>query len=339
MFFCSVLIMAVNSFISNSKGFNTMKKEILKFLISSTIVLSLLLLLDLCVGFVGSKSLDYLPSFTGKVSTYMVKNNYRIMRLDDDIVILGPSRACHHYNTTLLLDSINKYSNTYYSGYNAGLDAQFINASCLVIESLLERYTPKMIVLDVIDYELKHEKNKKMDLGYMSNCSPFYGKVEVVKKYFDRMGSRERLLVRSGLYRFNDKVLRIARTILKSDTKPNDGFEPLFGKSVNKSNVDYFVSPVTDEYSENNLRRVIQLCKDKGVRLILVSSPRYRPKLNNELIRSLSIEYDILYIDIYNSDYFNNHPELFNDETHLNNDGATIYTQMFFEELKPFFKD
>ena len=291
-----------------------MKKELTKFLVSSAVVLLLLLLVDLCVGYIGSKSLDRLPDFTGDVSTYMVKNNYRIMRLDDDVVILGPSRACHHFNTTLLLDSINAYSNTRYSGYNAGLDAQFINASCLVIESLLERYSPKMIILDVIDSELMHEKGKTMDLDYMSNYAPFYGKVDVVKKYFDNLGLKERMIMKSSLYRFNDKVLRIARTVLKSDTKPNDGFEPLFGKSVDKSNIDYFVSPIIDEYSENNMRRVIQLCKDKGVRLILVSSPRYKPKLNND-------------------------SELFNDETHLNNDGATIFTQMFFEDLKPYLRD
>ena len=313
-----------------------MNKEISRFLISSSVVLSLLLLLDLGVGFVGSKSLDYLPDFTGKESTYIVKNNYRIMRLDDDIVILGPSRASHHYNTTLLLDSINTYLDTYYSGYNAGMDAQFINSSCLVIESLLDRYSPEMIILDVIDFELMHEKDKEMDLDYMCNYAPFYGKVNVVKKYFDDLGWKESLLMKSNLYRFNDKVLRISRSILKNDTQPNDGFEPLFGKSVAKSNDDYIVSPMIDGYSVNNLRRVIQLCKEKDVRLVLVASPRFRPKLNNELIHAISIEYNIPYIDNYNSDYFNKHPELFNDEPHLNNDGATIYNQMLFEDMKPF---
>ena len=93
---------------------------------------------------------------------------------------------------------------------------------------------------------------------------------------------------------------------------------------------------MVDAYSENNLRRVLHLCKDKGVNLVLASSPRFRPENDNELIHSLSQEYGVPYIDIYNSVFFNNHPELFKDTSHLNNDGATIYTQLFFEELKPY---
>ena len=322
-----------------------MKTDLSRFLMSAIIIMVSLVIVDVAVGMIGGKSLDYLPDFTSKMSAQTVKNNYRIMRMEQDIVIVGSSRASHHYNTTLLEDSIKTCVDGDFSIYNAGIDGQFSNSSCMVIESMLDRYSPKMVILDIGDTNLEFEKGKEMKLGYLNFNAPYYNKIETAKHYFDDLGWKERLLVKSGLYSYNDKVFRIGQGFLKMGmgTEPNDGFEPLFGTSIDTTKVETKVKKkqsqkemIVDEYSENNLCRVMQLCKEKNVNLVLVSSPRFRPKSDNKLIRSLSQEYDIPYIEIYNTDFFNAHPELFKDSSHLNNDGATLYTQMFFEALKPY---
>lgn len=141
------------------------------------------------------------------------------------------------------------------------------------------------------------------------------------------------------MFRFNDKVFRVGESLLKSGTGPNDGYEPLLGTSIDTTEIkrnEPSKEMVVDAYSENNIHRVLQLCKDKSVHLVLVSSPRFRPKGDNELIRSLSQKYDVPYIEIYNTELFNSHPNWFKDASHLNNDGAIIFTQLFFEELKPY---
>lgn len=316
-----------------------MKTDFSRFIVSALIMVVALVLVDVLVGFVGNKSLDYLPDFNGKVSGQTVKNNYRIMKMEDDIVIVGSSRVSHHYNATMLADSICNYTGMRFRVYNAGIDGQFINSSCMVVESMLSRYIPKMLVLEAEDSGLKYEKGKEMKSSYLYFNAPYYDKTHVAKRYFDEMGWKERIMVKSKMFRYNDKVLRIGESFLKKGTVPNDGFEPLFGTSIDttlKKNDEPNKEMVTDEYSERNLRRVLQLCKDKGVNLVLVSSPRFRSKNDNTLIRSLSQEYDVPYIEIYNTKLFNSHPEFFKDASHLNNEGATIYTQMFFEELKPY---
>lgn len=320
-----------------------MKKDFPKFLKSTFIIVVSLVLVDILVGYLGSESLDKLPDFNGKVSGQTVKNNFRIMRMEDfDIVIVGSSRVSHHYNTKLLSDSINGFLDSQFSAYNAGIDGQFLNSSCLVVESILSRTTPKMIVLEAEDSGLKYEKGKRMKKSYLYFNAPYYSKAPVVKPYFDELGWKDRVMMKSRLFRYNDKVLRIGQSYLGKATKPNDGFEPLFGSSVDTTRVkeaEPEKEKVVDAYTENNLRRVLQLCKDKSVNLVLVSSPRFRPKAGNEIIHTLCREYDVPYIDIYNSVFFNNHPELFKDTSHLNNDGATIYTQLFFEELKPYLEN
>lgn len=39
---------------------------------------------------------------------------------------------------------------------------------------------------------------------------------------------------------------------------------------------------------------------------------------------------------MYDINTFNDHPEFFKDVSHLNDDGAHIYTALFFEKLKPY---
>ena len=321
-----------------------MKTDFSKFLASAMVILFSLLVVDLCVGFLGYKSLDHLPDFTGKESTSFVKNNYRIMRLDSDIVIMGSSRANRHYNTTMLLDSIGSYLNGDYSVYNAGLDGHFITSSCLTIESMLNRYKPKMIVLDVEIEDPDLHNNKESDwtqntIEYNA-LSLYCYKVEEAKKYFDEICFKDRLMLKSNMYRFNDKIFRIGEAFLKRNQKPNDGFEPIFGSTVDtvKMKINVKEEMMVEAYSENILRRIFQLCKENNVILVLVSSPRFRPQRSNEPIHSLSREYCVPYIEIYDTDFFNRHPEWFKDVSHLNNDGATVFTQMFFEELKPYLK-
>lgn len=316
-----------------------MKKDLTRFSVSAVIIIVALVFVDMLVDFFGTMSLDYLPDFNGKVSSEIVKNNYRIMRIDYDIMIVGSSRASHHYNTTLLSDSINEYTDSRFSVYNAGIDGQFSNSSCLVVESILSRYTPKMIVLDVEDSGLWHVKGKESKNNYLYLNAPYYNKIQVVRHYFDDMGRKERIMVKSSMFKFNNKVLKIGQSFIRKGTQPNDGYEPLYGSSVDTTKIKKEESEkemVVDAYSENNLRRVLQLCKDKDVNLVLVSSPRFRFQNDNKLIHSLSQEYNIPYIEIYNIDFFNRHPEMFKDASHLNDDGATIFTQLFFEQLKPY---
>ena len=70
-------------------------------------------------------------------------------------------------NTSLLADSINEFENTQFSIYKADIDGQSLNSSCFVVESILTRYPPKMIVLEAEDSDIKHEKGKETKYGYL----------------------------------------------------------------------------------------------------------------------------------------------------------------------------
>ena len=208
-----------------------MKNDISRLLTNASVIIALLVMVDFFVGFVGSKSLDAFPSF--KETNQPVKNNYRMMRMETDVVIIGASRASHHYNTTMLSDSIRQFTGNDYSIYNAGIDGKYVNLSCLAIECILDRYSPKMIVLDCGSTELCHERGKPMKLNYMNFSAPYYHKTKTAKRYFDEMSCKESICVKSNLFCYgNGKILRYANSVMSGGTRINDGYDPLFGTSI-----------------------------------------------------------------------------------------------------------
>jgi len=96
---------------------------------------------------------------------------------------------------------------------------------------------------------------------------------------------------------------------------------------------------VFDDYTLNHFLNVLQIAKEKGVRMIVVSSPFYKPNDSNRQLKELCDKYETPYIELYDLEYYNEHPELFKDMDHLNDKGAHEYTALFFERIKPYLKN
>lgn len=317
-------------FISNSEA---MKKDVYKFLISCAITVTLFIIVDAAFGLVGDYLVSKMPNFSGQIA----KDNYRKNRVSTDVVIVGSSRAAHHYVTTELRDSINHYTNGQYSLYNGGIDGRFINSTACSAESILERYSPKLLVFEVSEWEL----SGSMAQSDMEFAAINYKNNLAVKRYLDGLGWQERVKMSFNMYRYNQKVFRILSSFFKSGDET--GYEPLYAimpvsqqqDGVEKKNV----IRTFDEYTLNHFLTVLQTAKEKEVRLVVVSSPFYKPADCNQQLKELCEKYDTPYIELYDVDYFNQHPELFKDKDHLNDKGAHLYTELFFQELKPYLKD
>ena len=91
-----------------------------------------------------------------------------------------------------------------------------------------------------------------------------------------------------------------------------------------------------DAYAMNNFENVLKKYSTAGVPLVIVSSPKFRPTDNNKRLAAICEKHGIPFIDFYDTPYFNDHPELIYDANHLNDDGAHVYTALFFEQLKTY---
>lgn len=195
-----------------------MKKDTERFVISLAITIVLLLAVDNMFGLLADSLMERMPSFSGQIA----KDNYRQNRVKTDVVIVGSSRAAHHYVTTELRDSINQYTGGEYTVYNAGIDGRFINSTSCAAECILERYSPRMVIFEVSEWEL----SGSMATSDMEFAAVNYRRNQTVKHYLDELGVKERVKMSSGLYRYNQKLFRIASSFFKSGDET--GYEPLF---------------------------------------------------------------------------------------------------------------
>ena len=315
-------------FISSSN----MNKRNRTLIVSTLIVFLSLLGVDYIVGKVG----DYVMTIIPKDATEsgLSKDNFRLNHVMADVVIVGSSRGCHHYVSEVLRDSITHFTGVEYSIFNCAIGGKFINSNSCAAESIMDRYTPKLLIFEVSEEELSGANSiKDMEFSAVN-----YNNNRFVKQYLDALGLEERVKMLSSMYRFNRKALFIVASFNKK-SKGSLGYQPLNKKMTihQKHNALREDSHRDiDKYSLNNFTRVLQTAQDKEIPLIIVSSPKFAPADNNEFLAKTCRQFGVPYIELYNLELFNHHPEYFQDVRHLNDDGAHVYTELFFETLKPY---
>lgn len=120
-----------------------MKNNNVKFILTAISFLLLLCTIDLMVDKVGDLMIK---SMSNHASGDLAKDNYRLNRVEADIVLVGSSRATTHYISNQLKDSICRLKDKEYTIYNAGLKGRFVNNNSCAVESILERYNPKLLL-------------------------------------------------------------------------------------------------------------------------------------------------------------------------------------------------
>lgn len=319
-----------------------MKADYKKFIKSSLIVIVGFLLVDNIFGFIADKLTMKLPDNGG----YTVAKEKRLLyNLNDDVIIIGSSRASHHFVSSILQDSINTYLNKKVSVYNGGLDGRYLDCSSLLIENLITNHQNKLLIWEIDNYSL-------YDNGFatIQYFAPFYHKNKIVKQYIDNLGLVTRIKMKSSLYRYNFNA-SFFKVLFGLVTKDNcvAGYSPLYNvmkfdpnaeEKTNKETTNVRYREVND-YLYSNFVRVMNLCKKKKVNLIVISSPNYGKNKNTygekqDILSKLCKERNIPYINMIDEEYFENHHELFQDGGHLNDNGAKAFTKMFFEKLKPY---
>jgi len=306
-----------------------MRTPLKRTIVGILVVIFSLAAVDFCVGILGDQLMKMVPDYSIQ---NVVKDNYCLNRVDADIVIIGSSRGQNAYVPAMLRDSINQYVGRNYSLYNGAIEGKTVYASACTIESILARYSPKLIVFDITQRECSGARKKEMDYSIVN-----YHNNEYVKQYVDRLGVRERLLAQSNLYRYNRKLVGILASFSQPGTK--DGYKPKFNRMKEVSNEEAAIEKSAipmDAYCAKSVAHVMKLAKDKGILLVMAFSPMFSPNDRNDDMLELCSQYYTPCVDCYDSETFNMHPEYFNDPIHLNDDGAHLYTKMFFETIKPF---
>lgn len=296
-----------------------MKKYLLHILLFFVIVAAV----DVSVGSFGR----YLQGHAKGGSTRQFDD--LVMKDRHDVLILGSSRAHHHYDTPFLSDTLG------IDVYNAGFDGNGVVLADGVLEMVLNRYKPRLALLDIepaFDVNVYDKDNHHT--RYINNLKPYY-REEGVSEIIKDVSEEEWRKVQSGLIRYNTEILGMLVDNVIDRGVERSGFQPLKGRMEKEPEPKATKDVVRDSFKLSYIEKLIRLCQENDVPLILVGSPKYGQKNSEALqpVKEIAEKYDVRFLDYYAEPSFMAHKEWFKEPMHLNSEGARIFSKMIANDI------
>lgn len=259
------------------------------------------------------------------------RNNYIFNDVNSDVIILGSSRAIHHYDPQIITDSLGM------SCYNCGEDGMGIFLMWTRYQAIRERSIPKLVIYEVLpEYDLlTNSDNQK----YLKFLRPYCHK-PFIDSVINDISSKEIIKLQSYMYEYNSVFVDIiAQHVSKSPSTAKEyTYSPLTAQmdyNPQRDKEPELIIPC-DSLKKAYLEKLILSCEKDGTLLIFVASPIYMPLSDNEYLplKELCKVHNVAFFNHYcDTDYCEN-PDYFADAGHLNVKGAESFTNLLVFELK-----
>lgn len=265
-----------------------------------------------------------------------LKTAFVVEKVDAEVLIIGSSKASHHYVPAIIADSLQM------TVYNCGQDGCFFLYQNCIINMVLDRYKPQMIFWD-LQPECFSRGDNMQEYQNLRYLSPYYGKNHWVTMYVNGEGKTMSIKMCSKMFAYNSKIFNYVFPLLAKSSKtergyiplPVDGYDyPVLARDFNDTST-YFLCD--DKFKL--LDRTMERCQIEGVKLNLFVSPKYDIKseaYNQALqgIQCMAQKYDIEYLDCSSNSIFMNDATLFKDVSHLNDKGARVFTEFILRKIR-----
>lgn len=253
---------------------------------------------------------------------------YIANRATDDIIILGSSRATHHYVPQIIEDSLGM------SCYNCGEEGNGIVLAYGRYRQLTSRYKPKLIVYEVTPgYDYSNQEPDEKYIGYLR---PYYQQSAIKEIVNDFGDDWEKLKMTSNMYQNTSKLLpNVVDNVIYRDN--NKGFEPLSGVKMSPMKEQpKWMGENLDPHKLSYIERLMTDAKADGILICFVVSPRCELGDSMEMyepVMQLCNKHSIPFLNYKNYPGISDQPYLFQDDSHLNKEGAELYTRVFINEI------
>jgi len=296
-----------------------------RFFLRLVLILSLILIFDHGIGMILKHYYFHQDNGGGHNITYTIDSTAA------DIIIFGSSRANHHYVPEIF------ESRLHYSCFNAGADGTYLLYSYAIFKTIVKRYNPKLVIFDIRPYELG---NITSEYDRLSLLLPYYQNYPEIRHVIELRGPLEKFKHISSIYPYNSLIFQIARGNLNSSkSKEPDlkGYLPLYKTMKYEKAGTWDICDIKiDENKVNVLKEIISTCKQKNINLIFVHSPIWvnmQDSFCHNILSDVCSENGARYIDMSNDSTFMNNPAYFEDKSHLNNEGARVFSNMLIDKI------
>ena len=311
------------------------RNEYLSFALQAVRLLVIVFLCDLLIGS-ATKHFYFNQKYGRQQRAY-----YTIEKTNADILIFGSSRAFNHYRPDIFESKLKQ------TCYNSGSPGQFLLYDYAILKAILKRYTPKLIILDLMPEDLAVESHTINTYDRLSFLLPYYKQHKEMRPVLDLKGQSEKIKLFSSIYPYNSSVIYTTAGFLnlekfKQLNATDRGYQASYevwnkpGKIIPPS------QPISlDSVKINVYKLFIDECRCAGTKLLIVCSPRLNiyedegASLREE--KKIAREKNVQFLDFTNDSFFVKHPELFAyDPIHLNNNGAGIFCNRVIDSLREY---
>lgn len=313
-----------------------------KFIIKTCLFIIPIIALSFPLDLLLSNAISKCSSTSFVADEYSVWNDILEKEIDSDIAIYGSSRAWVHFNSNLLTDSLG------HDSYNFGVDGHNFWIQYLRHKIYIENNRrPKVIILSV-DYSTLQ---KREDLFNYNQFLPYMLWNEDIKEYtsdyigFQNLDFKIPLLRYVGKFNFFLDALALQFKNEEAVQRRDKGFAGVELtwqndlEEAKKKNKSYKV--ILDDASIELFDTFLMECDKNDITVLMVHAPIYYEGLqyieNNEevleVLRSFSKKHSLDFLD-YSKDKICYDKSRFYNATHLNKEGANIFTNKLIQDIR-----
>ena len=246
----------------------------------------------------------------------------------DSVLFMGSSRCLHHYVPSIFEKELGL------SSYNAGdWGIKNIYFHYGLLCNILERYTPKVIVLEIHPSEWLALPFSGTERA--GSLAPYCGISEGCDEMLKLTGNYWAYRL-SISYRYTGSIPNLLTGKLGTMDRSLKGWKPLEGLiDTIGVKAEEYPFPI-DKQRIALLQRFVETCKERHIQLIMIVSPMYicSEKDAFRYPREFAKKNHIPFIDHYRDTSFVGKAELFYDFGHMNKYGAERYSNIVCKELK-----
>ena len=253
----------------------------------------------------------------------------------EDVLILGSSRAEHHFVPNIINEGEN------YSVYNCGVGGEDLLFSGIQLKESLKRYKPKLVVVEVSPSSLfMPDTEQKIKI-----LLPYYQRDSAIFNALTHNKIAEKIKFASSIYPYNSTIASLMLGVFKNNVDTFRGFSPKYGTIDTTGLLKTVYRGMPNAFPQEkftHMRHLLNTCQENDIKVVVVNSPVYVTTSNydaiSQQIKNISSEYsNTHYIDYSKHDSVYNKVAFFKDNTHLNYKGAVIFSKALSNELKGIF--
>lgn len=259
------------------------------------------------------------------------KNLYYINNLSQDsILIMGSSRASHHYVPDTLSKTLEM------PAYNCGVDGNGIILAYGFLNNIINNGgRPRMIIYDFFPPFDVYDNNDCTNA--INLLKPFYDRPGV-KEIIDDISPDEYVKYNLATYRYNSIFIQILSDAVIPLQHTRKGYKPLTGEIGSEFvQKEENSSAGIDSIKVKYFTKFIELTDKYNIDIVFVTSPSFYPVKDAErhqrLLAGVTPNRKYLYFNFLNNPEFTGHKELFVDPSHMNQIGAEKFSKALLDSI------